>query len=64
LALNDSDPALQLRATESLQAATGENLGSDIRAWQEYVRKSAAPDGTRDQTQTAEEQQGKSSIMR
>lgn len=37
LALNDPDPALQLRAAESLQAVTGESFGRDIPAWQEYV---------------------------
>ena len=37
LALNDPDPALQLRAAESLQAVTGEPFGRDIPAWQEYV---------------------------
>ena len=37
LALNDSDPALQLRAAESLQAITGQSFGRDIPAWQQYV---------------------------
>ena len=37
LALNDPDPALQLRAAESLQAVTGESFGRDIPRWQEYV---------------------------
>lgn len=39
LALNDADPALQIRATESLQAATGESLGRDVVAWQDYVKQ-------------------------
>lgn len=39
LALNDSDPALQLRAAESLQQATGEPLGRDVIAWQDYVKR-------------------------
>lgn len=38
LALEDSDPALQLRAAESLQNVTGEQLGPDIVAWQQYVQ--------------------------
>jgi hypothetical protein len=38
LALNDSDPALQLRAADSLQKTTGESLGRDVVAWQEYVQ--------------------------
>lgn len=37
LALNDADPALQLRAAESLQAVTGEPLGRNVQAWQDYV---------------------------
>lgn len=37
LALNDPDPALQLRATESLQQVTGESLGRNVQAWQDYV---------------------------
>lgn len=37
LALNDPDPALQLRAAESLEAVTGESFGRDIPAWQQYV---------------------------
>ncbi len=39
LALNDQDPALQVRATESLQKATGESLGRDVVAWQDYVSR-------------------------
>lgn len=38
LALDDRDPALQFRAAESLQKVTGEPLGRDIGAWQQYVR--------------------------
>ena len=41
LALDDPDPALQLRAAESLQKITGEQLGRDIGAWQQYVSKLA-----------------------
>ena len=39
LALDDSNPALQLRAAESLAKITGEQLGRDIGAWQQYVGK-------------------------
>lgn len=35
--LNDSDPAVQLLAMRSLQQATGEKLGDDIRQWKEHV---------------------------
>lgn len=38
LSLNDRDPALQVRAAESLQRVTGEPLGRNIVAWQDYVR--------------------------
>lgn len=41
LALNDRDPALQVRATESLGLVAGESLGRDVVAWQEYVRNVA-----------------------
>jgi HEAT repeat protein len=37
LALQDNDPALQVRATESLARITGESIGPDVRAWQNYV---------------------------
>jgi hypothetical protein len=39
LALDDSNPALQLRAIESLQLVTGEKLGTDVAAWQAYARR-------------------------
>lgn len=39
LALTDSDPALQVRATESLQSVTGENIGADVAAWQNFVQQ-------------------------
>lgn len=45
LALQDSDPALQLRAAESLQRVTGQSFGKDIVAWQGYV-KNYLPDNT------------------
>jgi len=37
LALDDKDPALQLRAVESLQRITGESFGRDVTKWQQYV---------------------------
>lgn len=37
LALNDSDPALQLAAAESLRSATGKPFGRDITAWQDFI---------------------------
>lgn len=40
LALDDRNPALQLRATESLQLVTGEPIGPDVGAWQSYIAQS------------------------
>jgi len=37
LALDESDPAMQLRAVESLRAITGREYGQDVNAWREYV---------------------------
>lgn len=37
VALDDSDPALQRRCAESLEAITGKSLGSDVKAWREYI---------------------------
>lgn len=38
LSLNDRNPALQVRATESLRRVTGEPLGRNVVAWQQYVK--------------------------
>lgn len=38
VALDDSDPALQFRAVESLRLASGEDFGNSIPAWRQYVR--------------------------
>ncbi|MFK7768700.1 MAG: HEAT repeat domain-containing protein [Mariniblastus sp.] len=51
LALDDPDPALQLRAAESLQVVTGEQLGRNVVAWQEYV-KNILPQETTPSTPT------------
>lgn len=45
MSLNDRNPALQVRATESLRKVTGEPLGRNIVAWQEYV-ENVAPGST------------------
>jgi HEAT repeat protein len=37
LALTDRDPAIQLRATESLEKVSGRELGRNVKQWQEYV---------------------------
>jgi HEAT repeat protein len=36
-ALDDSDPALQRRAVESLAQCTGQNFGNDVPAWRTYL---------------------------
>ena len=41
LSLNDRNPALQVRATESLRKVTGEPLGRNVVAWQKYVENVA-----------------------
>ncbi len=38
VALEDSDPALQLRAIESLRLATGRDYGADVAAWRQVVQ--------------------------
>ena len=58
LALNDSDPALQLRAMESLASASGENLGLSVVAWKDYVARVAppvSPSSTGSQTRVADQ---------
>jgi HEAT repeat protein len=58
LAINDPDPALQLRAADSLRNATGQPFGRDIVAWQEYVQQhvKTAGDLPAQPTQTANQQ--------
>ena len=38
VALDDTDPALQHRAVQSLKSVTGKNFGDSVPAWREYVR--------------------------
>ncbi|MEX1224757.1 MAG: HEAT repeat domain-containing protein, partial [Pirellulales bacterium] len=38
IALDDPDPALQRRAVEGLKDVTGQELGNDVVAWQQYVK--------------------------
>lgn len=56
-ALTDNDPALQVRATESLARVTGENIGPDVARWQDYVGRlvpSQLPSQTFPETRTAD----------
>lgn len=39
--LEDRDPAMQHRAVASLQRITGQDLGNDVNAWIDYVKKGA-----------------------
>lgn len=38
IALNDSDPAMQNRAMQSLRNASGRNLGTDAVAWRDFIQ--------------------------
>jgi HEAT repeat protein len=38
VALEDSDPALQLRAVQSLKKITNRDLGADLAAWRRFAR--------------------------
>ncbi len=37
-ALDDKDPAMQYRAMASLKNVSGQDLGNDVRVWQQYVK--------------------------
>ncbi len=39
MALSDPDPAIRMRATQSMARASGESFGSDVRAWQQYAKQ-------------------------
>ena len=41
-ALDDSDPAIQYLAMESLRQSTGEKLGNDVRQWKQLVQGTLA----------------------
>lgn len=38
LALDDTDPAVQVRAVDSLRQVTGKDFGGDVSAWRQYVK--------------------------
>ena len=42
-ALEYQDPAIQFRAAQSLAQVTGQNLGTDITAWQRFLADSVSP---------------------
>ncbi len=48
MALDDRNPAIQLRATESLARVTGENKGKNVQAWQQYVNSVLGQDRTQE----------------
>lgn len=39
MSLKDPDPAIQVRAMDSMARCTGESFGRDVRAWAEYARQ-------------------------
>ena len=39
VALEDPDPALQLRGMEAMRLATGKDLGNDVNRWREYAMR-------------------------
>jgi hypothetical protein len=41
VALDDSDPALQHRAIQSLKVVTGKDYGNSVPAWRQFVREGA-----------------------
>ena len=64
LALDDPNPALQVCAADSLQAVTDQKLGRDVRAWQEYVRKSTPIDVNAESLRVADEAKRLDAISR
>ena len=56
LALEDPNPALQIRAADSLQVVTGQGLGRDIQAWRQYARAQLPSSPTETQTSLSETQ--------
>ena len=53
LALTDNDPAIQLRATESLGRVTGETFGANVARWKNYVNQTAGSSHIDTASQTA-----------
>ncbi len=43
--LADPDPAMQIKAAESLARVTGEDFGNDIRAWQNFTKSRLGQSG-------------------
>ena len=54
LALEDNNPALQVRATESLRGVTGENIGRDVAAWKRFILQSNPTSSPADSTRIDE----------
>ena len=59
MALTDSDPALQVRATESLKNATGQDIGADVAAWQDFVQQYGIELQEKPASRIARQQDGK-----
>jgi HEAT repeat protein len=41
VALEDPDPALQLRGVEAMRLASGQDLGNDVNQWRQFARNSS-----------------------
>ena len=52
--IKDPNPAIQLRAAEALATMTGQDFGTDIRAWQEYLQETTLEEPS-DSSRTAEQ---------
>lgn len=57
-AIQDPDPAIQLRAAESLASITGEDFGNDIKAWQAWLQDTPATEPERQPQKTVERDTG------
>jgi HEAT repeat protein len=43
LAVKDRDPALQYAGVESLKLLSGQDLGNDVKAWQQFAEQGQPP---------------------
>ena len=64
LAVEDPNPALQLRGADSLQAVTDKDFGHDVVAWRDYVRQSTRQSPTVSPIPTTDSPTDKPAVMR
>jgi HEAT repeat protein len=48
LAVKDRDPALQYAGVEALKNLSGQDLGNDVKAWQQFTEQGVAPASTKE----------------